>query len=355
MPRFFCFAVAAAFVKLAFAQYGIPPAPKRPVTDLYHGVKIIDDYRWLEDWSNPETRAWSDSENAHAHQYLDALPGRERLREQLKAILSTPSAHFGELRRGGNILFALRFQPPKEQPFLVTLPSVNDPESARVILDPAQLDPSGHTAIDFYVPSPDCKYVAVSLSKGGSESGDLSVYETSSGKPLADVIPRVNGGTAGGSVAWTADSSGFYYTRYPRVGRTSARRRRFLPTDLVPPPGRQRLRRSLLTGQRVSQDWRNHSPVTGTGPPHLSHRCKRRRRRVRSLSAWPKWKMGADCTLGRPGISRPLRNRRLPLLAFPQECAQRAIAEDAACKPRYRACQNDHWRIGRFHPIDNAR
>src|SRR5208282_2050581 len=86
----------------------------------------------------------------------------------------------------------------------------------RVVVDPNQLDSKGTTAIDFYVPSTDGKLVAVSLSKGGSESGDVHVFEVATGKPLAGVIPRVNGGTAGGSVAWNADSSGFYYTRYPR-------------------------------------------------------------------------------------------------------------------------------------------
>src|SRR5262249_10227715 len=58
--------------------------------------------------------------------------------------------------------------------------------------------------------------VAVSLSKGGSESGDVHVYEAATGKEQGDVVPRVNGGTAGGSVTWNADGTGFYYTRYPR-------------------------------------------------------------------------------------------------------------------------------------------
>jgi prolyl oligopeptidase len=64
--------------------------------------------------------------------------------------------------------------------------------------------------------------VAVSLSQGGSESGDVHVYDASNGKPLADVVPRVNNGTAGGSVAWRQDDQGFYYTRYPRAGERPA-------------------------------------------------------------------------------------------------------------------------------------
>src|SRR4029077_9650619 len=78
------------------------------------------------------------------------------------------------------------------------------------------------TEIDFYQPSLDGRYVAVSLSTGGSESGDVHVYEVATGRPLPDVITRVNGGTAGGSLTWNADGSGFYYTRYPRAGERAA-------------------------------------------------------------------------------------------------------------------------------------
>jgi prolyl oligopeptidase len=195
-----------------------PPARKQPVTDVYHGVKVTDDYRWLEDWSKPETRQWTEAENAYARSYLNALPSRQALQDQLQKLMSYPSARYSDLvvRRG--VIFALLTQPPKQQAMVVSLKSVNDPAPARVIVDPNALDSTGATAVDFFVPSIDGKYVAVSLSKGGSENGDVHVFETATGKPLADLVPRVNGGTAGGSLAWNPDSSGFYYTRYPRSG-----------------------------------------------------------------------------------------------------------------------------------------
>ena len=58
--------------------------------------------------------------------------------------------------------------------------------------------------------------MAVSLSKGGSETGDVHVYDAATAKEAFEVIPRVNGGTAGGDLAWAPDGKGFYYTRYPR-------------------------------------------------------------------------------------------------------------------------------------------
>jgi prolyl oligopeptidase len=201
------------------ALLGQPPTtPKRPVTDTYHGVKITDDYRWLENAADPSVQAWSDAQNLNARHYLDAQPSRAPLFEELKKLITRQSArYFGVSYRGG-ILFALKMQPPSEQAILVTLKSADDPASERVIVDPNRLDSKGGIEIDFYVPSLDGKRVAVSMSKGGSETGDVSVYDVASAAALPGLVPRVNGGTAGGSLAWNQDGSGFWYTRYPRAG-----------------------------------------------------------------------------------------------------------------------------------------
>ena len=210
---------------LLFAVLGLaadvaqpPVAPKKPVVDVYHGVQVTDDYRWLETASDPAVRAWSDGQNEFARKFLDGLPIRATLYNELKRLYSQPSPSYFALRWRPAGLFAMKRQPPQEQPMLVLLKSVDDPGSERVILDPNRLDPSGGTEIDFYVPSLDGKFVAVSLSKGGSESGDVHVYDVAEAKESGAPVPRVNGGTAGGSVAWNADGSGFYYTRYPRSG-----------------------------------------------------------------------------------------------------------------------------------------
>jgi prolyl oligopeptidase len=204
-------------VLVATASFAQPPAtPKKPVTDLYHGVQVTDDYRWLENYSDPAVRAWSAAQNKHARKYLDAIPLRTALSDQLKKLFSYPTLRYFGLNERQGILFALKAQPPAEQPMIVTLKSADQPDSERVVVDPNKLDPTGGISMDFFAPSTDAKYVAVSLAKGGSESGDLHVYEVATGNEIGAAVPRVNGGTAGGSVAWNADSTGFYYTRYPR-------------------------------------------------------------------------------------------------------------------------------------------
>src|SRR4051794_803457 len=113
--------VILALGPMLYAQSSPPPTRKQPVTDVYHAVKVIDDYRWLEDWSNPETQAWSNAQNTYARKYLDAIPGRAALRNEIAARLSKQAGNFAALIRAGDKLFALRFQPPKEQRFLVAL------------------------------------------------------------------------------------------------------------------------------------------------------------------------------------------------------------------------------------------
>ena len=200
----------------AEAQTPMPPpaTPKRPMVDEYHGVKVTDDYRWLENWDDPAVRAWSDAQNQHTRAYLDGLAVRETIRKWLREVANATSVSYYAIRLPRDVFFAMKVQPPKNQPFLITLKSLDDPGSERVILDPNQFN-SKHTAIDFYVPSFDGRYVAVSLSEGGSEEGTVHVYDVATGKETGDVIPRVNKGTGGGSVAWNSDGSGFFYTRYP--------------------------------------------------------------------------------------------------------------------------------------------
>ena len=201
--------LAAAALSLAADDLPpIPETPKKPVTDEYQGVQVVDDYRWLEPPADPDVRQWSAQQNTRTRAYLDHLPSRPAITERLDQLYSGASSRFSSLVSRAGVLFAMKTQPPKAQAFLVTLRSPDDPASARIILDPNALDPTGSTAIDFYVPSLDGKRVAVSLSKGGTEDGAVSVFEVATGNKLSDSVPRVNGATAGGSVAWNADALG---------------------------------------------------------------------------------------------------------------------------------------------------
>jgi len=195
-----------------------PETPKKPVSTKYQDVTVEDPYQWLEQDNDPQVKAWSGAQNQRTRQYLDRLPDRAAIEKQLTEWYAKTSPSYSSLVSRPGILFAMKFQPPKQQQLLVTLTSADDLKSEKVVLDPNVLDPKGTTAIDWFVPSLDGKHVAVSLSKGGSEDGTLHFYETATGKALPDTIAHVQYPTAGGSAAWNADGTGVYYTRFPRKG-----------------------------------------------------------------------------------------------------------------------------------------
>jgi prolyl oligopeptidase len=202
----------------AGGQQAPVPAPRQPVTNAYHGVTVVDDYQWLEDFSAPPVREWIKAQNQRTRAYYSRLPYHDGIAEQLAQIRGEESARYSGLTWKKGRTFALRFKPPAQQPVLVRLSSVEPPALWRPVVDPNVLNTNGTTAIDWYVPSPDGRLVAVSLSEGGSEQGTLHIFDVETGKEHDDVIPRVQYPTGGGSAAWTADGAGILYTRYPHEG-----------------------------------------------------------------------------------------------------------------------------------------
>jgi len=190
-----------------------PPTVQKPVTDVVQGVGVQDNYRWLEATAAPSVQEWARAQQAVTRSILDALPHHADITARVASLARGASPAYGALVERGGRWFALKFDRTKNQPLLVLLQSPDHPERERVLLDLNVLDASGATAIDFFRPSNDGRLLAVSLSHKGSEAGDVHVYRVDSGKELTlDVVPRVNGGTAGGDVAWTADGRGFFYT-----------------------------------------------------------------------------------------------------------------------------------------------
>ncbi|MCX5732656.1 MAG: S9 family peptidase, partial [Deltaproteobacteria bacterium] len=218
--------VTLALASVLAGQTAQPPqpprAPRRPVVETHHGVEVVDPYRWLEDSQSPEVKAWSEAQSAAARAYLDGLPSAKEIREQVKAIVLARSPTWYLLVERSGAFFGMKSDPAKQQPLLIWMASPDDSSRERVLLDPTVLDPSGKTTIDWFVPSPDGRKIAVSLSRGGTESGDAHVFDVATMKPIGEPIRRVHGGTAGGSLAWNRDGSGFWYTRYPREGERPA-------------------------------------------------------------------------------------------------------------------------------------
>lgn len=217
-------ALAGATLLAQAADKGAPPTAAKPVTDSYGELKVSDPYRWLEKAGDAQVKQWSAAQDRRTRAYLDRLPARKPMFDWLMKQAAASSSAFYSLHATPGQLFALYNQPPKQQPMLAVLGQDADPAKARIVLDPNALNPKGTTAIDWYVPAPTGKLVAVSMSENGSEDGSLHLIDVATGKRVDKVIPNVQYPTGGGSLAWNEDGTGFWYTRYPGAKEPAERR-----------------------------------------------------------------------------------------------------------------------------------
>ncbi|MFL6206359.1 MAG: prolyl oligopeptidase family serine peptidase [Acidimicrobiales bacterium] len=179
-------------------------------TEVLHGIEIADPYRWLEDGSSPEVRAWTTAQNERTRAALDAVPARGRFRDRLTELTAAGTAVAPSVR--GDQLFSIDRWGDRDRAVLAVRP-IAEPTAGpgRVLIDPADAAGEVTSAIDWYEPSPDGALVAFGTSTGGDERSTLRVLDVATGALLPDAIPH----TRAASVAWLPDSTGFAYTRYP--------------------------------------------------------------------------------------------------------------------------------------------
>jgi prolyl oligopeptidase len=191
-----------------------PKADAKPIVEIFHGTKIVDNYRWLEDGTTPETQRWVAAELAYTRALLDPLPGRDAIHKRLTELLSIGSVTPPQI--AGKYYFYTRREGMQNQPILYVREGLNGED--RVLVDANQLAADGTIALDWFQPSDNGRYLAYGISAGGSEMSTLHIVETKTGTILPDTIER----TRAASIAWEHDNRGFYYTRYPKKGDVPA-------------------------------------------------------------------------------------------------------------------------------------
>ena len=202
--------LVSLFATVALATTGHPlsyPAANRDqVTTDYHGVKIPDPYRWMEDIDSPATRAWVEAEGKLSHDYLDAIPGRGAIVERLRQIWNferwSPPEHHG------HYWFYTHNDGLQNQSVIFATTDPGAP--GRVLLDPNTLSQDGTVALRETAVSDDGRLFAYALSDAGSDWQIWHVRNVDTGADLPDEIhwSKAGGGT------WRKDAAGFYYTSY---------------------------------------------------------------------------------------------------------------------------------------------
>jgi len=188
------------------ARLAYPPARKGDVVDDYHGTKVADPYRWMEDVDSPETREWVAAENKLTFGYLDAIPGREAIRARLTALWDY-ERYTVPFVRGGRTFFTRNTGLQPQNVLYVIDPAGGEP---RMLLDPNTLSADGTVALAAQRASMDGRWLAYGVSTAGSDWQEWRVREVATAKDTDDVLKWIKFT----NTAWTADGAGFYYSRY---------------------------------------------------------------------------------------------------------------------------------------------
>lgn len=188
------------------AQLQYPETKKGDVVEDYHGTKVADPYRWLEDDNSEETKAWVNEENKVTQDYLSKIPYRDKIKKRIEEMWNYPkySAPFQK----GDYYYFTKNDGLQNQDVWYQQKGISG--KPQVFLDPNKLSEDGTVSLGGLYFSLNGKYMAYTLQKSGSDWQQGIVMEVLTKKPIKDTLDwlKFTG------FSWKGDE-GFYYTRYP--------------------------------------------------------------------------------------------------------------------------------------------
>lgn len=223
LPVLFALVLAGSVARMTLSQSDGNPTPVKmkfayPNTtrgdqvDDYHGTKIADPYRWLEQLDTDETKSWVEAQNKLTFGYLENIPQRKAIRARLEELWNYERFGLPRVRKGK--YFYTRNDGLQNQSVLYVADGLN--AEPRVLLDPNKLSNDGTVALNNWVLSDDGKWMAYSLAAAGSDWNDWRVLDVATGDNTKDHLKWVKFS----GISWTNENAGFYYSRYdePKAG-----------------------------------------------------------------------------------------------------------------------------------------
>ncbi len=184
-----------------------PAARKSDVVDDYHGTRVPDPYRWLEDPDSPESRAWIEAQNRLTAAYLAEIPARATIRERLTKLWNYPK-YGAPFRKAGRYFF-LKNDGLQNQSVLYQQASLE--ATPETLLDPNILSEDGTVALSTLAVSDNGRLLAYGTAASGSDWEEFRVRDVGTARDLPDHLKWIKFSGA----SWTKDGAGFFYSRYP--------------------------------------------------------------------------------------------------------------------------------------------
>jgi prolyl oligopeptidase len=199
--------LALSLLSTLQAQLTYPPTAKGDVVDDYHGTRVADPYRWMEDLESPDVARWIKAQNDVTFGYLERLPMREHFKRRITELWNYPKTGL-PMREGGRLFYTRNSGLQKQAPIYVRESLTAAP---KLLLDPNVLSSDGSLSLGQWKPSPDGRFLAYTLSEGGADWRTVHVRDMQQDRDLTDRVKWMRFSP----LAWTKDGLGFFYSRYP--------------------------------------------------------------------------------------------------------------------------------------------
>jgi prolyl oligopeptidase len=180
-----------------------PFTPVDAVTEVLHGVRVTDPYRWLEDQDSPRTREWLDSQHVYSRAYLDSIPGRDRIRDRVRELVDVET--YDSIQKVGERYFFRKRYPGQEQPCIYFREGTDGAD--QLLIDPAERGKGPYTAVKPLRVSPDGRLLLYEVKEGGERTATFELLDIEAHAVLPEVLLR---GYLRG-FAFSPDSRSFYY------------------------------------------------------------------------------------------------------------------------------------------------
>ena len=184
------------------------------VVDDYHGTKVADPYRWMEDLNSPELAGWISRQNALTESYVKALPLWAHFQRRIARLWDFRKTTLPVVE-AGRLFYRMNTGTQQQSPIYMR-EGLDGP--ATLLIDPNILWPDATTSLAEFAPSPDGRLVAYTVAIGGADWQTVRVRNVATGQDLDDEVRWMRFS----NLSWTKDSKGFFYSRYPEPAEGKA-------------------------------------------------------------------------------------------------------------------------------------
>jgi prolyl oligopeptidase len=180
------------------------------VVDDYHGFKVQDPYRWLEDFESDEVKQWVDAQNQLTFDFVRSVPFYEKIKVRLTELMNYP--RYSVPVKAGKRYFFFKNDGLQNQSVLFMREGLKGRDI--LVIDPNKFSEDGTIALMNLSYSKDGRYLAYGVSVSGSDWQEIKIRDVLTGKDFDEVLKWCKFSR----IAWLPDNSGFYYNRFPEPG-----------------------------------------------------------------------------------------------------------------------------------------